>query len=118
MMEFVFGWIRVKPGTRHEFMDMVPDHVAKQRAVPGVYWLEYNESFEDPDLIIFTAGFADAEAHAAQVGNDARILAKLEEIGVEGRFEDISADSKRLNILRFDGTAYEQQQAHMAAWDH
>lgn len=115
MMDFVFGWVKVKPGTRHEFMKMVPDHVARQRAVPGVYWLEFHESFDDADVIIFTAGFASAEAHAAQVVGDAQIIAKLEEIGVEARFENISADTKRLDVLNFDGTARDQQLAQPAA---
>lgn len=116
MMDFVFGWIRVRPGTRHEFMDLVPGHVAKARARPGVYWLEFNESFEDPDMILFTAGFANAEVHAAEVAeDDPPLIAKLEEIGVEGRFENISADTKRLDVLKFDGTARDQQRAHQAA---
>jgi len=116
MMDFVFGWIQVKPGMRHEFMTLVPDHVARSRAMPGVYWLEFHESFDDVDVIVFTAGFANAEVHARQVAeNDPRLIAKLEEIGIEGRFENISADTKRLDILTFDGTAREQQRAHLAA---
>jgi quinol monooxygenase YgiN len=66
MMDFVFGWVRVKPGTRHEFMELVPDHVARSRAMPGVYWLEFHESFDDVDVIIFTAGFANAGVQVAE----------------------------------------------------
>jgi quinol monooxygenase YgiN len=116
MMDFVFGWVRVKPGKRHEFMALVPDHVARSRAMPGVYWLEFHESFDDADMIVFTAGFADAEAHAAQTAkNDPVLIAKLEQIGIEGRFENNSAETKRLDILTFDGSALEQQRAHLAA---
>jgi quinol monooxygenase YgiN len=115
-MDFVFGWIRVKPGKRHEFMALVPDHVAKSRARPGVYWLEFHESFDDADTIIFTGGFANAEVHAAQTAeDDPPLIAKLEEIGVDARFENIVADHKRLDALTFDGTARDQQRAHQAA---
>jgi quinol monooxygenase YgiN len=115
-MDFVFGWIRVKPGTRDEFMELVPDHVARSRARPGVYWLEFHESFDDPDMIVCMGGFANAEVHAAQVAEeDAQLIARLEEIGVEGRFENISADTKRLDVLTFDGSARDQQRAHQAA---
>jgi quinol monooxygenase YgiN len=116
MMDFVFGWIRVKPGRRHEFMELVPDHVARSRARPGVYWLEFHESFDDADMIVFMAGFANAEVHAAQTSEeDGPLIAKLEEIGVEGRFENMSSETKRLDILTFDGTAGDQQHAHLAA---
>lgn len=114
-MDFVFGWVRVKPGKRHEFMELVPAHAAKSRARPGVYWLEFNESFDDADVIVFTAGFSNAEVHAAHTKeNDPPLIAKLEEIGVEGRFENISADTKRLDILTFDGSAIDQQRVHLA----
>mgnify|MGYP001553978069 CR=1 FL=1 len=115
MMDFVFGWVRVKPGKRPEFMKLMPAHLAKQRAIPGVLWLEFNESFEDPDVITLSAGFENAQAHAAQVAGDADIVAKLEEIGVDGRFENISADTKRIDVLKFDGSARKQQLAHPPA---
>jgi hypothetical protein len=47
--------------------------------------------------------------------NDPPLIARLEEIGVEGRFENISADTKRLDILTFDDSARDQQRAHLAA---
>ena len=116
MMDFVFGWIRVKPGRRHEFMELVPQHGARSRARPGVYWLEFHESFDDPDMIIFIAGFANAEVHGAQTAEeDGPLIAKLEEIGIEARFENMSADSKRLDVLTFDGSAREQQRLHQEA---
>ena len=115
MMDFVFGWIKVKPGKRNEFMSLVPAHVAKQRTIPGVLWLEFNESYEDPDTIVVTAGFANAAAHAAQVAGDADIIAKLEKIGIDARFENTSADTKRTDVLTFDGSAREQQLSHPPA---
>ena len=115
MMEFVFGWDKVKPGKRSEFMSLVTAHLAKQQKIPGVLCYEFNESYEDPDTVLVTAGFANAEAHAAQVAGDADIIAKLETIGIEGRFENISADTKRVDVLKFDGSARDQQLAHPPA---
>jgi quinol monooxygenase YgiN len=116
MMDFVFGWIWVKPGKRDEFMALVPGHVTRAKARPGVYWLEFHENFDDPDAIVFTAGFANAEVHAAQsTSDDPPLIALLEKIGIEGRFENISAETKRLDVLTFDGSALDQHRQHLAA---
>lgn len=115
MMDFVFGWVKMHPGKRKEFMSLMPAHLAKQRKIPGVLWLEFNESYEDPDTVVMTAAFANAAAHAAQVAGDADIIAKLETIGIEGRFENISAETTRVDVLKFDGSARQQQLAHPPA---
>jgi quinol monooxygenase YgiN len=102
-MDIVLGWIRLRPGKRAKFWSAVPDYVAATRAMPGCLTCELNPSREDPDVAVVHFVYETAEAHAALMNSphEAALLALLDEVAIEGRFDNLTSANRRTDILTF-----------------
>ena len=92
-MQFVIGWLTVKPGKRDQFMAVAEPAMALIRKEDGCMFYECHPSTLDPNLVIVIEGWQSPQHHQAHqtaphhiaFGNE---VAKL---AVEGRFEEIEA---------------------------
>lgn len=102
-MKLVVGWIRFKPGTRDGFMPLASDFAKATRQEPGCIFCEMTAKFDDPDVVLLVEAFADEGAHAAHVRSEheARTVARLDELGAEGQFENIVAASSERETHSF-----------------
>lgn len=102
-MDVVIGWIRLKPRKRDEFMALVPEYATATRAMAGCTICELTESREDPDVVVAIFGYTTPEAHAAQVisPHERKLLAALNDLGVDGRFDNFVSDGVKTDRLTF-----------------
>lgn len=102
-MDAVLGWLRLKPGKREAFMSQVPRYLAATRSMDGVLFAEINPSHEDADLVVLTFGYRDATAHRAlaDAPQELELLSILDELAIDGRFENITSRGSRLDVVRF-----------------
>jgi quinol monooxygenase YgiN len=102
-VDIVVGWIRLKPGRADAFWAFVPEYAAATRAMPGCAICELNRSRDDPDVAVVTFGYETAEAHAALVNSpqEAKMLALLDEVAIEGRFDNFASTALRTDVLTF-----------------
>jgi quinol monooxygenase YgiN len=101
-MEFVIGWMNVTPGLRTRFLELCRDFVEASRAEDGVLFFELLPSLEHPDVVVAIEGYASADAHARHVksAHFAPFLAVFEAHVLDGRFENVVAETTRTDVVR------------------
>lgn len=102
-MDIVIGWIRLKPHKRDEFMTLVPKYATATRSLSGCTICELTESRDDPDVVVVVFGYTTPEAHAAQINSphERTLLAVLNDLGIDGRFDNFLSDGVRTDRLTF-----------------
>ena len=101
-MEYVIGWMNVKPGQRADFIRLSRTFIHATRAEQGVLFFELLPSSEMPDVVVAIEGYASAEAHEAHL-KSAHFAAFWELFQVhilDGRFENFVATSARTDVVR------------------
>ena len=92
-MQFVIGWLHLKPGKREEFMTMARAHDDATRNEDGCLFYEFHPSATDPDVLVLIEGWKSPQHHQAH--NQApHHLAFGKDVGrfaISGRFEEIEA---------------------------
>lgn len=90
-VDYVIGWVRVKPGHRDVFLSLVQPFLEATRQEPGVLSYEFLLSYEDPDRFVVIERYATAEAHEAHVNaaHYATFWNLLQALVEESRFENI-----------------------------
>jgi quinol monooxygenase YgiN len=101
-MEYVIGWMNVRPGQRARFIELCRDFVEASRAEDGVLFFELLESLDHPDVVVAIEGYASAQAHERHVtsAHFRPFLAILERYVLDGRFENVAAATTRTDLLR------------------
>jgi quinol monooxygenase YgiN len=92
-MQFVIGWLKLKPGKRDEFMSLAATHQATTQKEEGCLFYEWHPSAADKEVLVLVEGWKTREHHEAHQ-NAPHHLALIEKVGqyaVSGRFEEIEA---------------------------
>ena len=92
-MQYVIGWLELKPGKREEFMILAREHQTTTQKEEGCLFYEWHPSATDEDVLVLVEGWKSHEDHQAH--QDApHHQALVQEVGkyaVSGRFEEIEA---------------------------
>ena len=100
-MEYVIGWMTVRPGQRATFIELSQDFVRLTREESGVLFFELLPSPEGPDAVIALEGYASSEAHASHVNSVhfAAFWSLFQTHVLTGSFENIVAASTRTDVV-------------------
>jgi quinol monooxygenase YgiN len=104
-MEFVIGWLKLKPGMREEFMPLAKTHEAATRKEEGCLFYEWNPSASDENMMLLIEGWKTAGDHHAHQ-RAPHHLALVQAVGryaVSGVFEEIEAARVVTQRPQFDG---------------
>ena len=92
-MQFVIGWLKLKPGMREEFMPLAKTHQAMSQKEDGCLFYELHPSASDENTMVLVEGWKTPEQHQAHQ-KAPHHLALVEAVGqyaVSGIFEEIEA---------------------------
>lgn len=83
----------MKPGKRPAFMAIAAPYVAECRKEEGCAFFEMNASADDPDVVVVTECFKDADAHTAHLKTPLfqAFWQELDGFCIAARFENIFA---------------------------
>jgi quinol monooxygenase YgiN len=100
-MEYVIGWVTVKPGMREEFLEASQPLIEASRLEEGVEFFEFHLSPEDPNVVAVVECYRDAKVHERHVQSPhfQEFLKLIERYLVRGRFENVVAGSVRVDTL-------------------
>ncbi len=103
-LEYVIGWINVRPGLRDRFLEAAAEFTTATRSAPGVIFFELHRDSERPDGVLTLECFRDNESHAAHVQSQrfhdfAKVLIRF---AIDARFENIVAGEQWLDEESFD----------------
>ena len=92
-MEFVIGWLTMKPGKRDEFMAVAKPVVAITQKEDGCLFYELHPSTLDRNLVIIIEGWHSPRQHQAhqKAPHHVAFGSEVGRLAVEGRFEEIEA---------------------------
>lgn len=92
-MEYVIGWLRLKPGKRDEFMRVAKPVVATTQKEDGCLFYEFHPTQLDPDLVVVIEGWQSIEQHQAhqKTPHHTAFGPEVVRLAIEGRFEEIEA---------------------------
>ena len=92
-MEYVIGWLKLKPGKRDEFMRVAKPVVATTQKEAGCLFYEIHPTTLDPDLVIVIEGWQTIEQHQAhqKMPHHVGFGPDVVRLSIEGRFEEIEA---------------------------
>ena len=103
-MKFVIGWLKVKPGKRDEFIDLVHPYSATTIALEeGIEILEFHPASTDPDMVIVIEKYRTPEVHDLHHKTEhfERMWAQVQRLCVAARFENIFADRVEPDLISF-----------------
>ncbi len=92
-MEYVIGWLKLKPGKRDELMRIAKPVVAATQKEDGCLFYEFHATSADPDLIIVIEGWQTIEQHQEHQKSPHHLAfgPDVVRLSIEGRFEEIEA---------------------------
>lgn len=92
-MEYVIGWLKLKPGKRDEFMRLAGPVVATTQKEDGCLFYEIHPTTLDPDTVIVIEGWQTIEQHQAhqKAPHHVAFGPEVVRLAIEGRFEEIDA---------------------------
>ncbi len=95
MKKFIIGWVKFKPERRAAFLNAVRAHMTATRQEEGCVFFEVTLSMEKPDTAVIVECFKSAGAHELHhnTPRTKAFMAKMTDILVEGRFENILSDN-------------------------
>jgi quinol monooxygenase YgiN len=95
MKKFVIGWVKFKPERRAAFLNAMRAHAVATRQEEGCVFFYVSLSMEQPDIAVIVECFKSAEAHELHhnTPRTRAFMAKMADILVEGRFENILSDN-------------------------
>ncbi len=104
-MNFVIGWLKVKPGKRDEFMKLAHPYSATTIASEqGIEFLEFHPASTDPEMVIVIEKYHTSEVHDLHHKTEhfEEMWAQVQRLCVEARFENIFADRVEPDLIRFE----------------
>lgn len=92
-MQFVIGWLKLKPGRRDDFMALAMTHQATTQEEEGCLFYEWHPSATDADVLVLVEGWKTREHHLAHQAAPHHVALgqKVGLYAVSGRFEEIEA---------------------------
>jgi len=101
-MDYVIGWMTVRPGERDEFFESSLEFVRATKAEPGTLFFELHKSSENPDVVVAIEAYVNAEVHEAHVksAHFAAFWHLFQRYVLTGKFENVTADTSRLDEVR------------------
>ena len=95
MKKFIIGWVKFRHEKRAEFLAAVQILVAATRQEEGRVFFEVTLSLDKPDTALSVECFKSADAHEEHQNTPhmKAFMARMADILVEGRFENILSDT-------------------------
>lgn len=92
-MQFVIGWLKLKPGKREEFMPLAKTHQATTQKEHGCLFYEWHPSASDEDMMVLVEGWRTPEHHQAhqKAPHHLALGQAVGQYAVSGIFEEIEA---------------------------
>ena len=92
-MQYVIGWLKLKPGKREEFMTFEQGHQSATQKEDGCLFYEFHPSASHPDEVILIEGWKTPQHHQAhqKAPHHVELGQAIGRFAVSGRFEEIEA---------------------------